>query len=267
MVITCAHNIGRLRIPQSFIDHIPAECMSQMRHKVVWHKYHMLIGVAQPRKDLTMPPITTTAHMAQQKADIKRNHEVDRLAKMVADLPVPDIPPTDVLEIHVGGGPAPTPAQKWILQRRLCPQFRGTHRVSWLPLKGKEGMEPLEERETPWYSKLKPRQATPNPTVKNLREQCCYKQVRSPRREPWFPPQAGTHQNRVHALLNSPLTHTTKLKTIHIMNKLPQSQTESRLAGTIPGTAPSSPPPPPGQSEYSTFPGLGDAAVLGQFSA
>ena len=68
-----------------------------------------------------------SAHTQQQKADIKRNHEVDALAKMVAGLPLPDIAPKDVAEIHVGGGLAPTPAKKWILNRRLWPVFKGTH--------------------------------------------------------------------------------------------------------------------------------------------
>ena len=53
-----------------------------------------------------------SAHTHQQKADIKRNHEVDALAKKAAGLPLPDIPPQDVSDIHVSGGPAPTPAKK-----------------------------------------------------------------------------------------------------------------------------------------------------------
>jgi hypothetical protein len=34
-----------------------------------------------------------SAHTQQQKTDIKRNHEVDALAKKAAGLPLPDIPP------------------------------------------------------------------------------------------------------------------------------------------------------------------------------
>ena len=77
-----------------------------------------------------------SAHTHQQKTDIRRNHELDALAKKAAGLPLPDIPPKDVSEIHVGGGPAPTPAKKWILSRRIRPVFTGTHWTSWLPLKG-----------------------------------------------------------------------------------------------------------------------------------
>ena len=61
---------------------------------------------------------------------------MDRLAKKVAPLPLPDIPPTGVWQIYVGGGPAPTPAKKWIPRRRMWPKFTGAHWVSWLPLKG-----------------------------------------------------------------------------------------------------------------------------------
>ena len=78
-----------------------------------------------------------STHTHQQKTDITRNHEVDALAKKAAGLPLPDIPPKDVSEIHAGGGPAPTPARKWILSRRLRPVFTRTQWTSWLPLKGK----------------------------------------------------------------------------------------------------------------------------------
>ena len=80
-----------------------------------------------------------SAHTHQQKADIRRNHEVDAPAKKAAGLPLPDIPPQDVSDIHVGGGPAPTPTKngvEWILNRRIVPVFTGTHWTSWLPLKG-----------------------------------------------------------------------------------------------------------------------------------
>ena len=77
-----------------------------------------------------------SAHTHQQKADIRRNHEVDALAKKATGLPLPDIPPQDVSDIHVGGGPAPTPAKKWILDTRIMPVFTGTHWTSWLPLGG-----------------------------------------------------------------------------------------------------------------------------------
>ena len=58
-----------------------------------------------------------SAHTHQQKTDTKRNHEVDALAKKAAGPPLPEIPPKDVSEILIGGGPAPTPAKNWILSR------------------------------------------------------------------------------------------------------------------------------------------------------
>ena len=105
------HHIGCLRISQYFIDYIPAERMSQMRFRVAWHQYHMLIRITQLRQYLTMPPRTAA-----------------------------------------------------------------------------EGMEPLGERETPWFSKVKARRVTPNPTGKNLWEQCLDKTQESKKRAA-VPPQ------------------------------------------------------------------------------
>ena len=78
-----------------------------------------------------------SSHTTQQKANTRRNHEVDGLAKMAAGVPLPDMALEDVLEVHVGGWPAPTPATKWILQRRVWPRFTRAHWVTWLPLKGR----------------------------------------------------------------------------------------------------------------------------------
>ena len=74
----------------------------------------------------------------QQNVHIKRNHEVDKLAKLAAGLP--DTPPADMSEIHVGGGPAPTPTKKWLLNGRLYSGYSGTHWLSWLPLEGTRRM-------------------------------------------------------------------------------------------------------------------------------
>ena len=54
------HHLGRLRIPSTLIDHIPAEEKHHQRWRVAWHQYHMLLGgdklasrtdYAAPRQD------------------------------------------------------------------------------------------------------------------------------------------------------------------------------------------------------------------------
>ena len=54
------HHVGGLHVPQPFIDHILTEHMPTMQYLVAWHQYHMLMGVTQLRKNLTMPPRTMT---------------------------------------------------------------------------------------------------------------------------------------------------------------------------------------------------------------
>ena len=76
------------------------------------------------------------AKTKEERTEIKRNDEVDRLAKMATGLPLPEYTPTHPGDIAVNGGPAPTQAKKWVIERRHYDLFSGTHLVSWLPLKG-----------------------------------------------------------------------------------------------------------------------------------
>ena len=46
----------------------------------------------------------TQASTKQDREDIRRNNEVDRWAKKAAGLPLPDIDPTDVSHVVIGGG-------------------------------------------------------------------------------------------------------------------------------------------------------------------
>ena len=54
------HHLGRLRIPSSLIEHIPAEEKHHMRWQVAWHQYHMLLGVTHLRRERMMPPRVET---------------------------------------------------------------------------------------------------------------------------------------------------------------------------------------------------------------
>ena len=67
---------------------------------------------------------------------------------------------------------------------------------------------PTQVMETPWFSKLKARRVTPNPTTKNLKEQCQYKVPRKTHKAATAAP-AHTHQQKAQALLAKPLTHAT----------------------------------------------------------
>ena len=58
------------------------------------------------------------ARYAKDWEEIWRNAKVDLLAKMATYLPVPNYDPTHLWGIAMRGGPTPTPAHKWILQRR-----------------------------------------------------------------------------------------------------------------------------------------------------
>ena len=71
---------------------------------------------------------------------ILRNDEVDRWAKTATALPLPPCEPTEPSAIVICGGIAPTPAKKWVPQRRRTFGFPGVHWVSWLPLKGTRRM-------------------------------------------------------------------------------------------------------------------------------
>ena len=78
----------------------------------------------------------TQVSTKQDREDITRNNEVDRWAKKAAGLPLPDIDPTDVSHVVIGGGHAPTPARKRILGCRNNLGFRDAQWTTWLPLKG-----------------------------------------------------------------------------------------------------------------------------------
>ena len=88
------------------------ECSdADIRHKVcdqVQHKRVAAEWIASHR-------LETEAHNAREREQIRRNGEVDVLAKMATHLPVLDYDPRHPEDIATCGGPAPTPARKWIL--------------------------------------------------------------------------------------------------------------------------------------------------------
>ena len=49
-------SIARLRIPTSFVQSIPRKLRGELRERVAWHQYHMLLGVTILRSTLPMPP-------------------------------------------------------------------------------------------------------------------------------------------------------------------------------------------------------------------
>ena len=75
----------------------------------------------------------------EERTDIKRNDEVG-LAKIATGLPLPEYTPTHPGDIAVNGGPAPTLAKKWVIERKHYDLFSGTHWVSWLLGKGTRRM-------------------------------------------------------------------------------------------------------------------------------
>ena len=113
------------------------ECSdADIRHKVcdqVQHKHVAAEWIPSHR-------LETEARNAQEREQIRRNGEVDQLAKMATRLPVPDYDPQRPEDIAMCGGPAPTPVRKWILQRRRVVTFDGAHWVSWLPMRGDRRM-------------------------------------------------------------------------------------------------------------------------------
>ena len=105
---------------------------ADIRHKVcdqMQHKHVATEWIASHR-------LETEARNAQEREQIRRNGEVDLLAKMATRLPGPDYDPRRPEDIAMCGGPAPTPARKWILQWRRVVTFDGAHWVSWLPIRG-----------------------------------------------------------------------------------------------------------------------------------
>ena len=93
------------------------ECSdADIRHKVcdqVQHKHVTAEWIPSHR-------LETEARNAQEREQIRCNGEVDLLAKMATRLPVPDYDPRCPEDIAMCGGPAPTPARKWILHRTCC---------------------------------------------------------------------------------------------------------------------------------------------------
>ena len=79
--------------------------------------------------------LESEARNAQEHKQIRRNGEVDPLAKMATRLHVPDYDPQHSEDIAICGGPTPTPARKWILQRRRVTTFDGVHWVSGLAMR------------------------------------------------------------------------------------------------------------------------------------
>ena len=114
---------------------------------MAWHQYHMLLGVTNLRRELTMPPCNET-----------------------------DNPP------------------------------------------------PTQATEPPWFSKLKARRVTPNPTTKNPKEQCQYKVQKKKRKTAQTAP-THMHQQKAQALLARPLTHATKVETIKVLTSMPSIAT------------------------------------------
>jgi hypothetical protein len=84
--------------------------------------------------------VSTDAHLPGEKESIQQNNRVDLLAKKAAHLPVQQYTPTELEDLEISGGPAPTPARKWILLHRRFGTWSGTHWLTWLPLRGQRRM-------------------------------------------------------------------------------------------------------------------------------
>ena len=67
------------------------------------------------------------AKTKEERTEIKHNDAVDHLAKLASGLLLPEYTPTHPGDIAVNGGPAPTPAKKWVIERRHYELFSGTH--------------------------------------------------------------------------------------------------------------------------------------------
>ena len=73
------------------------------------------------------------AKTKEERIEIKRNDEVDRVAKMAIGLPLPEYTPTHPGDIAVNGGPAPTPEKPWtaLSTRSGCWRTRPGTWSSW----------------------------------------------------------------------------------------------------------------------------------------
>ena len=94
---------------------------ADIRHKVCDQVQHKRVAAEL----IPSHRLETEACNAQEREQIRRNGEVDLLSKMATCLPVPDYDPRRPDDIAMCGGPAPTPARKWILQRRRFVTFDG----------------------------------------------------------------------------------------------------------------------------------------------
>ena len=61
-----------------------------------------------------------------EREEIRRNDEVDELAKMATSLPLPPASPATKASIILRGTEAPTPAKKWLLNYRRYGVWKGT---------------------------------------------------------------------------------------------------------------------------------------------
>ena len=76
----------------------------------------------------------------EEKEDIRRNNEVDILAKISTQLPLEDKTPVHPHSIVIAGAEAPTPAKKWLNAYRRYGKWTGAHWTTWLPLRGTRRM-------------------------------------------------------------------------------------------------------------------------------
>ena len=104
----------------------------------IWNRWTSQIiqthqGAKQPRWRWTPSHrMIKRYHTEQEKTDIKHNDVLDKVAKLVAKLPLPEAPQGAVDSITICNGVTPTPAKKWIIA--------GIHWMSWLQLRGTRRM-------------------------------------------------------------------------------------------------------------------------------
>ena len=113
------------------------ECSdADIRHKVCYWVQHKCVAAEW----IASHRLESEARNAQEREQIRRNGEVDLLAKVATRLPVPDYDPQHPEDIAICSGPIPTPARKWILQGRRVATFDGANWVSSRPMRGDRRM-------------------------------------------------------------------------------------------------------------------------------
>ena len=118
------HYIDNMAVTQCAHRRPTHECFdADIRHKVCDQMQHKRVAA----ECIPSHRLETEARNAQQREQLRRNGEVDLLAKMATRLSVPDYDPRRPEDIAMCGGPAPTPLRKWILQRRHVVAFDGAH--------------------------------------------------------------------------------------------------------------------------------------------